>query len=120
LMPVTASLFTAGIIALIGLPPFGFFISELSLFRAGFAAKHYLLMGVVLVLVAVAFVAMLNQLNKMLYGEPPDGTSLGEEDSWWWFTPMLVPLIVLIVLGLSIPAPFAALLQQAVRIITNE
>lgn len=119
-MPLTAILFTVGIMALVGLPPFGFFISELSLFRAGFAAQHYWLMGATLGLLAVAFVAMLSQLNKMLYSETPDGISLGEEDSRWWFAPMLVPLTVLIILGLSLPAPLSALLQQTVRIITNE
>lgn len=119
-MPVTAILFTIGILALIGLPPFGFFISELSLFRAGFAAGYYWVMGTTLVILAIAFVAIINQLNKMLYGKAPDKISQGEEDGWWWFIPLLIPLVALIVLGLTIPAPLKTLLQQTVRIVTNE
>ncbi len=37
-MPWTGGLFAAGMLAVIGLPPFGLFISEFALFRAGFAA----------------------------------------------------------------------------------
>src|SRR5215510_6138992 len=38
--PWTGGLFAAGLLALLGLPPFGLFISEFSLFRAGFAQPH--------------------------------------------------------------------------------
>lgn len=119
-MPITAMLFAIGILALVGLPPFGFFISELLLFRAGFAGKHYWLMGITLALLAVAFVAIISQLNKMLYSKIPVGISQGEEDSWWWFIPLLIPLVILIVLGLTIPEPLTNLLQQAARIVTND
>ena len=37
-MPWTGGLFAAGMLALVGLPPFGLFLSEFALFRAGFAA----------------------------------------------------------------------------------
>lgn len=119
-MPLTAILLTVAIMALAGLPPFGFFISEISLFRAGFAVKHYLLMGAVLALLAIAFAGMLSQFNKMLYGEAPDSIPRGEEDGLWWYAPLLVPLTALTILGLSLPAPLSVLLQQTVRIIMNE
>ena len=37
-MPWTAALFTIGMMATLGLPPFGMFVSEFALIRAGFAA----------------------------------------------------------------------------------
>src|SRR5215831_1912860 len=67
-MPGTGWLFLAGGLALVGLPPFGLFVSEFALFRAGFAAGRFWLMGVVLALVAVASVGLVAHMNRMLYG----------------------------------------------------
>ena len=77
-MPWTGGLFAAGMLAVIGLPPFGLFISEFALFRAGFAAGRPWLMGLVLALLAVAFVSMIGHLNRMLYGAPTAGVAVGE------------------------------------------
>ena len=118
-MPWTGGLFAAGTLALIGLPPFGLFISEFALFRAGFSTQHPWLMGTVLALLAVAFVSFIIQLNKMLYGAVPEGVSVGEIDSWGWMVPLLVPLSTLVVLGLILPMPLAALLNQIMEIVSQ-
>ena len=68
--PWTGGLFAAGLLALVGLP-FGLFISEFALFRAGFAQHHPWLMGAALLLLLVAFVSFITRLNRMLYGEAP-------------------------------------------------
>ena len=115
-MPWTGGLFAAGMLAVIGLPPFGLFISEFALFRAGFAAGRPWLMGLVLALLAVAFVSMIGHLNRMLYGAPPAGVPVGETDRW-----PLVPLgacvTALVVLGVTLPTPLQALLRQIVEIV---
>jgi hydrogenase-4 component F len=117
-MPWTGGLFAAGLLALIGLPPFGLFISEFALFRAGFARNHPWLMGVALALLAVAFVALINHLNRMLYGPPPDGVTVGEVNGWR-IVPLGLSVAVLVVLGLTLPAPLATLLNQIVRIVSR-
>src|SRR5712691_6962547 len=115
-MPWTGGLFAAGMLAVIGLPPFGLFISEFALFRAGFAAGRPWLMGLVLALLAVAFVSMIGHLNRMLYGVPTAGVPVGERDRW-----PLVPLgacvTALTVLGLTVPAPLQTLLERIVEIV---
>jgi formate hydrogenlyase subunit 3/multisubunit Na+/H+ antiporter MnhD subunit len=113
-MPGVAGLFTAGILAIIGLPPFGLFISEFALIRAGFATGRPWLMGAVLVLLAVAFVAFINYLNRMLYGAPPEGVAVGKK-SFWRIAPLTLNLAVLVALGLTLPAPLEALLNQSAR-----
>lgn len=118
-MPWTSALFAAGILALIGLPPFGLFISEFALFRAGFILNHPWLMGTALALLAVAFVSFISQLNKMLYGPVPEGVRVGEVDSWGWMVPLFVPLVVLVVLGLTLPPPLAALLNRIMEIVSQ-
>jgi hydrogenase-4 component F len=116
IMPWTGGLFATGMLAVIGLPPFGLFISEFALFRAGFAAGRPWLMGLVLALLAVAFVSMIGHLNRMLYGGPTAGVPVGERDLW-----PLVPLgacvAVLVLLGVVLPAPLQALLRQIVEIV---
>ncbi len=117
-MPWTGGLFAAGMLALMGLPPFGLFISEFALFRAGFAGHHYWLMGTALLLLLVAFISFISQLNKMLYGVAPEGVTIGE-NSGWRIAPMMLSLAVLVVLGLTLPAPLEALLNQIVRIVSR-
>jgi hydrogenase-4 component F len=114
-MPWTGGLFAAGVLAAVGLPPFGLFISEFALFRAGFAAGRPWLMGLVLALLAVAFASMIGHLNRMLYGAPAAGIAVGEGSSW-----PLVPLgacvAALVVLGLALPHPLRGLLEGIVEI----
>jgi len=117
-MPWTGGLFAAAILAIIGLPPFGLFISEFALFRAGFAAGHPWLMGAVLALLAVAFVALISHLNKMLYGAPAEGLAVGET-SGWQIAPLFLSVAVLVTLGLTQPAPLTTLLNQIVAIVAR-
>jgi hydrogenase-4 component F len=114
-MPWTGGLFAAALLAVIGLPPFGLFISEFALFRAGFAAGRPWLMGLVLALLALAFVSMIGHLNRMLYGAPPAGTAVGE-GSAWPLVPLGACMAALVVLGLTLPAPLQTLLDRIVEI----
>lgn len=117
-MPLTACCFAAGILAIIGLPPFGLFISEFALVRAGFEADHPWLMGIVLALLALAFVALLNVLNKMLYGNPSDGIAVGEGGGWQT-GPLFLSVAGLVILGLTLPGPLKMLLDQSVAIVSK-
>jgi hydrogenase-4 component F len=115
-MPWTGGLFAAGTLAVIGLPPFGLFISEFALFRAGFAAGRPWLMGLVLALLVVAFVSMIGHLNRMLYGVPASSVR-GGEGSAWPLIPLGACALALVVLGLTLPAPVHALLTRIVEIV---
>jgi hydrogenase-4 component F len=116
-MPLTGGLFAVGILAIIGLPPFGIFISEFTLIRAGFAAGQPWLMGLVLILLAVAFVVLLKALNHMLYGHPPAAVSSGEPAPWQTAL-LLFSVAALLILGLTLPRPIAILLYQCVAIVS--
>jgi hydrogenase-4 component F len=115
-MPGTAVLFAAGMLALIGLPPFGLFISEFALFRAGFAAGRPWLMGAVLVLLTVAFVALVGHLHRMLYGARTPGMEPGERQRLG-LVPLGLSLAILVVLGLTLPKPVATLLDRTVEVV---
>jgi hydrogenase-4 component F len=115
-MPWTGRLFAAALLGLLGLPPFGLFISEYLLFRAGFQAGRPWLMAVALGLVGVAFVAVLGQLHRMLHGRPGRPVTHGER-AGWTLLPLAVALGAVVVLGLVLPDPVARLLAQATAVL---
>lgn len=115
-MPVTGWLFLAGALALVGLPPFGLFVSEFAMLRAGFAAGRPWLMGIVLALLTVASVGLVRHTNRMLYGRPPAGVACGKEDRWR-LVPLALCVAALVTLGLFVPAPVASLLGQIAEIV---
>jgi hydrogenase-4 component F len=114
-MPGTGALFGAGALAIAGLPPFGLFISEFALVRAGFAAGRPWTMALVLGLLAVAFVGIIGHVNRMLYGPAAAGVGRGEGADWP-LVPLGLCLGVVVLLGLILPAPVERLLVQAAEI----
>jgi len=115
-MPWTGGLFATGLLAVIGLPPFGLFLSEFALVRAGFAAGRPWLMGLVLALMTVAFVSMIGHVNRMLYGAPAAGIPVGE-GIHWPLVPLAACMAALLVLGVALPTPLETLLRQIVEIV---
>ena len=91
--PWTGALFLCGIFALIGMPPFGLFISEFLIFRAGFVAHFtpYAVTGIALLV--LIFAGMLAAVNQMLYGEPGD-VRRGDPVRWE-LSPLLINIVVL-------------------------
>ena len=115
-MPWTAALFAAGILALAGLPPFGLFVSEFLLVRAAVTAHRPWLAGAVLLLLLTAFVSLIRHLNRMLYGEPPAGVAEGERRSWT-LAALTGSAAVLVLFGTVLPVRLAALIQHCADIL---
>ncbi|SFS31614.1 proton-conducting transporter membrane subunit [Saccharopolyspora flava] len=68
--PVLAGAMALGVLALIGLPPFSLFASELGIARAGFSGPLGWATAVALVLVLVIAAALVGHTARMLLGEP--------------------------------------------------
>jgi hydrogenase-4 component F len=113
-MPWTGALFASGVLALIGLPPFGLFTSEFLLVRAAVVTGRFWVAGLVLVLLLTMFTSLMNHLNRMLYGEAPAGVTVGERHGWSVIV-LSLSVAVLIVLGVALPRPIAALITQSVH-----
>ncbi len=71
--PVLAGCLGFGVLALIGLPPFSIFASELGIARAGFTEGIGWATATALVLVVVIAAALVGHTSRMLLGAPPDG-----------------------------------------------
>jgi hydrogenase-4 component F len=117
--PVVAAIFIAGFFAITGTPPFGLFISELTILLAALAGGHYLISALFLFLLAVAFAGMGAAFLSMVFGEPPE---LPPSDLRGWKAAMVIaPAIILasfsLLLGLYVPHKLSSLLKTAAMLL---
>jgi hydrogenase-4 component F len=98
--PGLAVLFSLGVVAIAGLPPFGMFTSEFMLISTTFARQPVL--SVVLAAgILIAFGALILRLQDIVFGEPV-GKSLPAQAS---YIPAFVHLILVLIAGLWLPGP---------------
>ena len=57
-------------LAIAGAPPFPIFLSEFSILSAGIRSGHNTAVAILAILIVVAFVAIMRQVNSMLFGKP--------------------------------------------------
>jgi hydrogenase-4 component F len=102
-------------LAIAGAPPFPIFLSEFSILSAGIRSGHIAAVAILASLIVVAFVAIMLQVNSMLFGEPESPYSKAEEAPLRCRTAVLVAAVPVVVLGVFIPAPIHSLLQIAAQ-----
>ena len=115
-LPGTGVVFAASVVALVGLPPFGLFVSEVLLLRAGWSAGHPALTAVVLVLLLIALGAMTRHAQRMTLGPRPDGVTAGEPDRAGAAV-LVLPLLALVWIGTWLPFGAHSLLSRAAGIL---
>jgi hydrogenase-4 component F len=98
--PVLALLFSLGVIAIAGLPPFGMFTSEFLLVSSTFARQPAL--SIVLVAgLLVAFGALILRLQDIVFGEPTGKAHPAQAS----YIPAYVHLTLVLIAGLWLPGP---------------
>lgn len=122
--PWTGSLLFLGIIAIVGMPPFGTFVSKLGILSAGMST-HPILIAVCIVAFAFVFVGFLIHGTAMLFGTPPahtpDGTAIVQgERSILTILPIILLLGGAVMLGFYIPTPLAQVLENASMQLTSQ
>ncbi len=121
-VPLTGVALLLGSFAVLGSPPFGLFLSEFTIVRAGFADASPVLPLLLLLLLAVAFVAFARTTTGMATGEPapeaPDASPYGGRGAALTAVlPAAVGLVVLLVLGLWIPAGLGTLISHSITVL---
>ncbi len=117
-LPLSAGLFVAGFFAITGSPPFGPFISELSVLLAAIDTHRYFVSAAYLVLLAVIFIGMGSTVLAVVQGAPPeDAAGRGFRDSAANTIPIITGLALVLLMGLWIPRPISALLHDAARLL---
>jgi len=101
--PMLGGLWLAGAVAITGAPPFALFLSELTILRAGLARSHWLLVGLMAVLLIVIFVGFLNHFRMMYFEDGIRERKNMPPISSWCMAPMWLALAPLFVMGLWWP-----------------
>lgn len=117
-LPLSGSLFLVGFLAVTGSPPFGIFVSELTILTAAMDGRRFIIAALFLLLLAVVFIGMGATVLAVVQGTPPDddeGRSYRE--SLFKTLPMFISLALVAMMGTWIPQPVAALLNDAARLL---
>ncbi len=144
-LPITGVLWMAGFLAITGTPPFGPFVSELSVLRGALDGHHWLVAVLYVLFLTVIFIGMAGVFLRMSFGprggtseierpetSGPRGTTLGtsepgtsmppapaatvREPVLAWLPPLALGICVL-VLGLWIPSPLRESITESLRIL---
>ncbi|HTP92062.1 MAG TPA: proton-conducting transporter membrane subunit [Xanthobacteraceae bacterium] len=103
--PMQGALWLAGAVAITGAPPFGLFLSELVILRAGFERGYDWAVYAMAVLLIVIFIGFLNHFRAMYFdaaGAAPEGRPA--QISRWCVVPMWLALVPLVVFGVWWPS----------------
>ena len=107
--------FAVGLAVLLGLPPFAMFASELSIARALAGAHLGWVLGAVLLLMVIAFAALVRNGSRMLLG-PPDASSPAIAISGSVAAALVTGVILSVALGLT-AGPLTRLFHAAATLL---
>ena len=121
--PLTGAVLLLAALAVAGSPPFGLFLSEFTIVRAGLQHSSVVLVAVLLVMLAIVFVALVSAAAAMALGDSPDrpttGPAYSERSSRLLAaTPLVAGLGALAVLGVWIPGRLDALIMHSIHAIS--
>ena len=113
--PGVAVPFLVGMVALLGLPPFSLFFSEVAIVIAGVQRGLAWVMAVAVVLMLVLFAGLVRHTSAVMFGqldteEPPDNATHGP-----WF-PLALALGATAVIGFA-AGPFSTILVRAAAVL---
>jgi hydrogenase-4 component F len=117
-VPVSAALFLAGFFAITGSPPFGPFLSEFTILRATIMSGRFVIAGLFLLMLVVIFIGMGSTVVAIVQGEPPEKP--GEArfgETALTVVPIITFLVLVLILGMYIPAPLDKLLHDAALLV---
>ncbi|MCE5295504.1 MAG: hydrogenase 4 subunit F [Euryarchaeota archaeon] len=115
-MPITGAVFLLGALAITGSPPFGAFLSEVIIMQAGINSGSYLIVALYIALLVIVFAGFMYHVTKMVFGNPTEGVSKGEIHKFS-LVPMLVLLVMVLVIGVFMPAELTDFLEDVARIV---
>jgi hydrogenase-4 component F len=109
-MPYSGLLFTVGIFALLGFPPFGSFMAEMLILSGIVQGGHLLVFTVLCTMLTIIFVATGRAIFPMLWG--PSKQHQRPQESLISAFPKLSFVAALVSLGVYTPLPATRLLQR--------
>jgi hydrogenase-4 component F len=110
-LPVTGSLFIIGFLAITGVPPFGIFLTELSILSAGIYA-YPVVTATALMALALVFVGFLKHVLAMMFGEADSAVVRGES-GYRTVAPVVLLAVILFAASVIVPPPIRDLFYAA-------
>jgi hydrogenase-4 component F len=115
-LPWTSGALVLGTLAIVGMPPFGLFVSEFFILTAAFSAARYQVAALVLLSLSVVFGALVYHFQAMLAGdaaeEPAHPKWVRSE-----FAVMGICTGLLLALGIRVPVALTNLVHIAMRVL---
>jgi hydrogenase-4 component F len=115
--PLVGAVLLLGSLAIVGSPPFGLFLSEFTIVRAGFSSSGPVFGFLLLGLLVLAFIAFMNTTAQMATGEAPPAER-AYRTRLLGALPLVAGMAVLLVLGLWIPHALDLLINHSIAVIT--
>ena len=109
-LPYSGLFLMVGTFALLGFPPFGSFLGELIILSGLVRADQILVFVIFCSLISLSFVATGRTVFPMIWGVPKKRVH-GPRQSFLSATPKLAFLVVLVAMGIYMPAPVNALFR---------
>ncbi len=110
-LPITGAIFILGFLAVTGVPPFGIFITELSILSAGISS-HPIVVVIALLGVALVFIGFLRHVIAMMFGEVDSEITVGEGSSWL-VVPIILLAVALLISGFVFPSAIKFIITSA-------
>jgi hydrogenase-4 component F len=101
-----------GVVAIVGMPPLGIFMSEFLIVSSTFAREPWLALPLVLGLL-IALGALLLRLNGLAFGEPRGSTAPAQAS----YVPMYAHLALVLVAGIYLPARLVDWFQHVAELL---
>jgi hydrogenase-4 component F len=111
--PLVGGVLLLGSLAILGTPPFGLFLSEFTIVRAGFHGSSPLAF-LLLALLVLAFIAFARTTAGMATGEPSDEEGIAQPQSIVAALPLVAGMAALLLLGVWIPGGLNDLIMHSI------
>lgn len=113
-IPWTGGLWVACILAIVGIPPFGPFLSEFMVLKAALDQGQYFIAILYLLLLAIVFVGMTSVALGMALGKPPaEEREVSSPEPIWAIGPPAVLCVLVATIGLYMPPHLKGMLIEA-------
>ncbi|HSM85534.1 MAG TPA: proton-conducting transporter membrane subunit [Candidatus Limnocylindrales bacterium] len=113
----TSIFLAAGVLAIIGMPPFSLFVSEFAILNAAFARENHTMVTVVLLALVVGFGALIFQLQRMLGGDrSPETKPIITRSE---ITAMALCAGLVLALGVHLPGAFVSMIHRAMAVLIS-
>lgn len=110
-IPLTSAIFIIGFLTIVGVPPFGIFLTKFYILSEGLKT-HPVQTVIALISFAIIFVGFLTHATALLFGKAPEDISNEKEDKGT-IIPLVVLIAVLVLLSVYLPPAFKNLIDAA-------